>query len=159
MKHPTSHRLELAKQLAAKAHEGHTRKNGKPVFSEHLQKVAMLAYLLFGNNLTEQQTEVLLICCYLHDAIEDSTGSFREWLIAEINEKFPDCFPIIWRLTHADGVPYDGVYINGIAVDSIARKVKIADILNNANDGATLRKKRIYRDALNALWIHELELT
>ncbi len=126
---------------------------------DHVEKVAMIAYLLFAGNMTDEQVEIMLICAYLHDAIEDSVGAMREYVMSVIKEEFSDCIHIILLLTHEEGVAYEGAYINNIAAEFTARKCKIADIMHNIHDKSTMRKKKLYREALDVLWKSELGLT
>ena len=49
-------------------------------------------------------------------------------------EGFPDeIIAALKCLTHQDGVPYLGAYIEGIKADPLARKVKLADLRHNSD--------------------------
>jgi (p)ppGpp synthase/HD superfamily hydrolase len=76
--------------------------------------------------------EDAMIVAVLHDAIEDSPRGFRrEEVRHDIKLAFPPhIFEAIDAMTHRDGESYDE-YIERVAVNYLARKVKIADLTHN----------------------------
>lgn len=126
MKHP----IDIALQIATKAHEGQKDKDGYPVI------LHPITVGLMGNTDEEKITG------FLHDVVEDSNYTFEELL----NEGIPNGIVNALRLlTHEHGVDYYD-YVQGI-IDSgnpIALQVKYNDLRHNYARGKSypyLQKK------------------
>lgn len=91
---------------------------------------AGLPYIFHPYHLAEQMgdDEYAICTALLHDVVEDTSMTFEE-LEAE---GFPaEVMRALKLLTHQDGVPYLGKYIEDIKKDPLARKVKMADLRHN----------------------------
>ena len=94
------------------------------------QDKAGLPYIFHPYHLAEQMEDDEYAVCtaLLHDVVEDTGMTFRE--LEE--EGFPaEVIRALKLLTHQDGVPYLGQYIEDIKKDPLARKVKMADLRHN----------------------------
>lgn len=136
---------ELTKKamlIAYNAHHGQYDKGGVP-------------YIFHPIHLAEQMdTEEECIVALLHDVVEDTTVTFEE-----LEKEFPSTVMDALRLlTHEDGVPYMD-YVKEIKTNSIATKVKMADIMHNYDKtriGSDLVKKEkskggLYKEAYEYL--------
>lgn len=124
-----------AMKIAYKQHAGQKDKAGLP-------------YIFHPYHLAEQMgdDEYAVCTALLHDVVEDTGMTFSDLE----REGFPgEVISALKCLTHEDGVPYLGAYIEGIKADPIARKVKLADLRHNsdptrlppAKDAAELRRR------------------
>ena len=113
--------IEIALEIALKAHKGQRDLDGKPVIL-HPLTVAMK-----GNNENE------IVAGLLHDVVEDTDYTFEDLLDAGISQKVVDALRL---LTHSKDVPYLE-YVQCIA-DSrnpIAINVKCNDLDHNLERG------------------------
>lgn len=126
--------LAKAISIAAKAFEGKRDKGGKPYILHCLRVM----------NSIDQKDEELMCVAVLHDLVEDCD----EWTILNLNkEGFSERILIaINLLTHRKEVSYDD-YIKAIALNDDARRVKMADLIDNSNITRIkgLRKKDLDR--------------
>ena len=107
--------LEKAIAIAVEAHAGQVQKNGDP-------------YVLHPLHLMMQmETEAEKIAAVLHDVVEDT-----EWSLADLQaEGFSDeVLVAIGLLTCQPHMTYEQ-FIEEIAPNPLARKVKLADIAHN----------------------------
>ena len=107
--------LEKAIAIAVEAHAGQVQKNGDP-------------YVLHPLHLMMQmETEAEKIAAVLHDVVEDT-----EWSLADLQaEGFSDeVLVAIGLLTRQPHMTYEQ-FIEEIAPNPLARKVKLADIAHN----------------------------
>jgi (p)ppGpp synthase/HD superfamily hydrolase len=107
--------VDHAEHIARYAHRGQVDKGGLP-YEWHLERVAERVY---GDDAKA--------AAWLHDSIEDT------YVTAEILGDLGIPWHIVHtveRLTHLDGMSYQD-YIERLAVDSLAVKVKMADLLDN----------------------------
>ena len=109
-----------------------TRKAMRIAYARHhgQQDKAGLPYIFHPYHLAEQMgdDEYAVCTALLHDIVEDTGMTFEE-LEAE---GFPaEVIRALKLLTHQDGVPYLGKYIEDIKKDPLARKVKMADLRHN----------------------------
>lgn len=109
--------LELAIQLALKAHVNQKDKAGEPYILHPLR--------LMGKFVDEDSRIVAI----LHDVIEDSEISQKD--LVELGFK-PEIVEAISRLTKKDGENYE-VFIDRVAGNYLSRRVKIEDIKDNLN--------------------------
>ena len=113
--------IEIALEIALKAHKGQRDLDGKPVIL-HPLTVAMK-----GNNENE------IVAGLLHDVVEDTDWTFDDLLVAGIK---PEVVNALRLLTHSKDVPYLD-YVQRIA-DShnpIAINVKCNDLEHNLYRG------------------------
>ena len=123
--------IEKALQIAARAHEGQTDKNGQPYILHPLRVMNAV------------EDEAAKIVAALHDVIEDSSVTvedlrqegFEEGVLAAL-----EC------LTHRKGESYSD-YVARCKCNVIARQVKLADLEDYARPSrALLRPDRIEPD-------------
>jgi (p)ppGpp synthase/HD superfamily hydrolase len=111
--------LEKAIGMAAAAHAGQVDKSGRP-------------YILHPIRLMlEMETEEEMITAVLHDVVEDSPVDFE--MLAESGFSGP-VLDALRLLTHKPSTPYEA-YIAAIKGDSLARRVKLADLAHNMDVG------------------------
>lgn len=100
--------------IAGKYHLYQSDKSGRP-YIEHPVKVASMV-----------EGEILKCCALLHDTLED-TPVTAEYLL----KYFPaEVVETVKVLTRPEGEDYFA-YINGIALNPLAKKVKLADLTHN----------------------------
>jgi hypothetical protein len=123
--------LEVAIQIAVKAHAGQRDKQGEPYITHPLRLMARV------------QGEPAQIVAVLHDVVEDTTTTLDDLRAAGFSE---DILAALQCVTHDKHVPYAD-YVIRIAGNPIARQVKMADLEDNSRlDRAILRPERIERD-------------
>ncbi|MEA3207606.1 MAG: hypothetical protein QOE70_663 [Chthoniobacter sp.] len=109
--------LERALQIAVTAHAGQTSKDGSPYILHPLRLMA------------EMDSDDERIVAILHDVIEDSNLTLAdlegEGFASEVLEA-------IRLLTHEKSVPYEE-HVRRIEPHPLARKVKLADLRDNAD--------------------------
>ena len=128
--------------LMYSAHEGQTDKSGIP-------------YVFHPYHLAEQMDDELsTVAALLHDVVEDT-----DITIEDLSREFPEqVCNAVNLLTHRPGVAYME-YIEKLSADTIARKVKMADLLHNSDltrlssepDKAALDRVERYRKAYEFL--------
>ncbi len=109
--------IDAALSLAIAAHKGQKDKSGSAYVLHPLRIMAKMT------------TEAEQCAALLHDVLEDSDLLISELSAAGIAEEV--CLAV-QLLTRTEGQDYDE-YITGVAANSIARRVKIADIEDNIN--------------------------
>lgn len=147
----TTHRIEIAKRIAASAHRGQKRRDGITPYTRHLRKVANLLQ-------ASGASEDTILVGWLHDAIEDGGDHFRDIIAKKLGQDIADC---CWMLSKG-GRDYEQ-YIEDIKVGItsadgfiprnpvICRHVKIADIVSNLTDDPTPEQVLKYTKALMQL--------
>lgn len=109
--------IKQAMSLAYNAHKGQLDKSGYP-------------YIAHPLHLAESMNdEASTIVALLHDVVEDTEVTFEELENMGIKT---DIITALKLLTHDKTVPYMS-YINEIKSNSLARKVKIADLKHNSD--------------------------
>jgi (p)ppGpp synthase/HD superfamily hydrolase len=113
--------LNRAIEIAALAHSGDVDKAGEP-YILHVLRVVMSPVLVENIERT---------VAALHDVVEDCP----EWTLQRLLEH--ECFPIrvvaaVDAMTKRLDEPYEE-YIARVAQNEIARRVKLADLYDNAN--------------------------
>lgn len=103
--------------IAYNAHQGQVDRAGVP-------------YIYHPIHLAEQMdTETECVVALLHDVVEDTDITF-----ADLYEYFPkEIIDILKLLTHDKSVDYMD-YVKKIKENSIAKKIKIADIKHNSDE-------------------------
>lgn len=98
--------------------------------------------------------ETSIVCALLHDAVEDSDYTFDDLAKLVVTAKIID---VLKLLTHDKSTPYQD-YIKKINENSLAKKVKIADLTHNSDvtrlnnvDDAVLERIKKYKRAINFL--------
>lgn len=135
--------------IAYNAHHGQVDYNGIP-------------YIFHPIHLAEQMDDEISCCAaLLHDVVEDTDVTFED-----LSKEFPpEVMEVIHLLTHDDSAESDPqnyyAYLLPIKAHPIAKKVKIADILHNADQsrciGSDLTEERLthwkhkYQKALEIL--------
>ncbi len=131
-----------ALKLCFEAHEDQVDKTGMP-------------YVFHPFHLAEQMTdEVSVACALLHDVIEDTDFTLDDLTAmgfpAEVTE-------VLRLLTHDKSVDYMD-YIRCVSKNTIARRIKIADLTHNSDltrldtvDELALKRNEKYKRALRIL--------
>jgi len=129
--------LDIAKQIATKAHAGQKRRDGTP-YIRHPERVAARCK-------TDQEKAV----AWLHDVIEDCPG----WTAAKLGKRgISD--PVSWAvLLLTKGAWPEQDYLPLIKDNALAKAVKIQDMLDNLGDKPT--EKQIVRYARSLLFLLE----
>lgn len=120
--------LGKAIRMAAEVHENQYDKAGVP-YILHCLAVMQMA----GERVKDCDQEVVMIIGVLHDTLEDFKGTPLERI--RLREQISDLFgpkvdKALQALTHRSPEPYED-YIERVALDWIARVVKIADLTHN----------------------------
>lgn len=109
-----------------------TNKAMRIAYQAHKEQVdkAGVPYIFHPIHLAEQMTDEYSVCvALLHDVVEDTPMTMEE-----IRKEFP--LPVaeaVELLTHKEGTDYFA-YIEKIAENPVARKVKMADIAHNSDE-------------------------
>ncbi|GAA2753515.1 HD domain-containing protein [Amnibacterium kyonggiense] len=128
--------VELARQIATRAHAGQTDKAGRPYIA-HPQRVAA--------RLTDLQAQAV---AWLHDVLEDTNVTSEDLRIAGVDE---DVIRVVDLLSRTgDDVDYSA----RIAADPLAREVKLADIADNTDPERTALLDPDTRDRLAEKYAH-----
>lgn len=109
-----------------------TKKALKLCFDAHKEQVDKtgLPYVFHPFHLAEQMDdEISTVCALLHDVVEDTPITFDDLLSMGFPEKVIE---VLKLLTHEEGVPYMD-YVRKISTNSVAKKVKIADLKHNSD--------------------------
>ena len=144
--------LELAYEIAKKAHEGQFDKAGKP-YIEHPIRVS--------NNVNGDLAKTVAL---LHDVVEDTDITFNDLIQMGIPD---EALYILRLLTRPKELTYKK-YIEVIGTDKIAIQIKLADLEDNMNlnrisnitDRDIQRVEKRYKPAYSYLKqkLRELEL-
>ncbi len=134
-----------------------TKKALKLCFEAHKDQVDKtdMPYVFHPFHLAEQMDdELLTICALLHDVVEDTPLTLED-----LSERGfpPEAIEVLKLLTHDDSVPYME-YVEKIAENPTAKKVKIADLRHNSDltrfdfvDEKTRERCKKYQQALALL--------
>ena len=103
-------------KLAYNAHHGQTDKSGVP-------------YIFHPYHLAEQMDDENSVCvALLHDIVEDTAVTLEQ-----LRKTFPDeIVNAVALMTHSENEDYPD-YINRIKTNTLARKVKLADLRHNTD--------------------------
>lgn len=133
---------DIAFELAQKAHEGQTRRDGVTPYFNHVRDVARVAGDRFGFD------DELIAAALGHDLLEDTRLSVDDLRNAGLNERV---VAAIIDLTHLhENENYEQAILRAKG-NSIARKVKIADNLSNLADSPTDKQILKYAKSLQIL--------
>ena len=136
--------VQRAKELAYRAHAGQVCKAGRP-YIEHVARVAAACA-------DDPEAEAV---AWLHDVLEDCKGPVDEQVIGAVGMEL---YVQVLHLTRDNDMPQDSYY-RYIRNSSIALRVKLADIADNADESrlallppdVAARLRRKYAKALAAL--------
>lgn len=125
-----------AMKIAYEAHHGQVDQSGQP-------------YIFHPYHLAEQMDDEISVCvALLHDVVED-TDITAEELAREFPVEVTDALKL---LTHEEGIEYFD-YVAAIKENSIAKKVKLADIAHNSDqsrmagcDGVSEKQLKRWRE-------------
>jgi guanosine-3',5'-bis(diphosphate) 3'-pyrophosphohydrolase len=154
-------KLQAAAAFAARAHQGHLRKDGRTPYISHSFRVCLVVRHVFGFDDPE-----MLMAALLHDTIEDTTTDFDD-----INEQFgPRVAEWVQALTKDKRLPeqvredaYARALING---GWQVHALKLADIYDNLSDlenlpsqrrPQTLARSRFYMDRVKSAITDDLQ--
>jgi (p)ppGpp synthase/HD superfamily hydrolase len=127
--------VERALAVATEAHRGQFRRDGVTPYLGHPKAVAELV-----------KTPVEKAVAVLHDSVEDS-----DITLEDLAKLFPkEVVEAVAALTKRDGEQYLD-YIKRVNQNSIARKVKMADMFVNISDAPTAKAKAKYFQAFKRL--------
>lgn len=139
--------VTIAETLACRAHAGQTRRDGRTPYISHPARVAAR---VGRETAGKEWHDDAVAAAWLHDVLEDThltSANLRENHVPE------RVVQAVQRLTRLPQIPYDE-YLSHLAMDPIARQVKIADILDNLGDDPTPKQVSKYARALNFLVNH-----
>ncbi len=123
--------IEKALQIAARAHEGQQDKHGQPYILHPLRVM---------NAVDDETAKVVAV---LHDVVEDTSVTAEDLRREGFDEAV---LAAVECLTHRHGETYAD-YVVRCKADSIARRVKLADLEDNSRPSrALLRPDRIEPD-------------
>lgn len=126
--------VQLAEQIATKAHSGQFRRDGIVPYVEHPRAVV-------GRVGDDPDVQVV---AWLHDVIEDSDYTAESLEEAGIPSHLVADVVLLTK-TREGG--YED-YLARVASSPIAKKVKIADMLSNLSDNPTKKQIRKYANGL-----------
>ncbi|MBD5779917.1 GTP pyrophosphokinase [Pelagicoccus sp. NFK12] len=126
-----------AQRIATQAHDGQYRRNGQVPYIEHPRAVASRV----GEDVEAQ------VVAWLHDVLEDCDVSKEQLQEAGIPEQ---CIAAVELLSKTPGEDYDA-YLERVAANPLASKVKIADMISNLADHPTNKQLKKYAKGLTRL--------
>lgn len=133
-----------------------TRKAMVITYNAHMNQLdkSGVPYIYHPIHLAEQmETETECIVALLHDVVEDTEITFED-----LNKEFAyDVIEALKLLTYDKKIDYIE-YINRIKKNSIAKKVKIADLIHNSDEtrldkitAKDIERRQKYKKALEIL--------
>lgn len=135
---PNSPLVQNALELAERAHAGQYRRDGKTPYIVHPVRVA-------SKLAAKGEPDEVVAAALLHDVLEDGNKSVIQ---GEPYPKFPiTVLAAVNALTKSEEESYSS-YLERVKANKIARKVKVADILDNLSDDPSDYQIRKYATAL-----------
>ena len=128
--------LEIAEDIARNAHAGQTRRDGVTPYITHPEKVAELCHGHLNKSVA-----------WLHDVIEDTELTMEDLVRMGVR---PRVAMAVSALTKTKGCSYQD-YLEQVASDNLARKVKVYDMIANLMDDPTEKQVVKYKKGLNYL--------
>lgn len=110
-------KIELAKSICLKAHEGQVDKGGNEYY-HHPFTVAKMC-----------ESEAEKIVAYLHDVVEDSRYTLEDIKELGFDQSIIEALSL---MTHDTSLDYDS-YIKRLSKNPIARHVKLNDLKHNSD--------------------------
>ncbi|MBR3789258.1 MAG: bifunctional (p)ppGpp synthetase/guanosine-3',5'-bis(diphosphate) 3'-pyrophosphohydrolase [Clostridia bacterium] len=134
-----------------------TKKALKLCFEAHKEQVdkSGMPYVFHPFHLAEQMAdEATIVVALLHDVVEDTDISFEDLEKQGFSDEIMDALKL---LTHDKNIPYMD-YVAEIKKNTIATKVKLADLKHNSDltrlsvvDEKALKRKEKYEKAIKFL--------
>ena len=138
-------------------YSGLIKKAMRIAFDAHRDQVdkAGVPYIFHPFHLAEQmETEDEVIVALMHDVVEDTDMTLKNLCVLGFSSEVTEALSL---LTHEDGVPYM-TYIEAIACNPLAAKVKLADLRHNSDmtrleeiDDKVLARIEQYKSAIALL--------
>jgi (p)ppGpp synthase/HD superfamily hydrolase len=138
---------ELTKKALALCFEAHKEQKDK----------TGLPYVFHPFHLAEQMDdEISTVCALLHDVVEDTDYTLDDLCAMGYPKEVTD---VLALLTHEESVPYMD-YVEKIAGNATAKKVKLADLRHNSDltrlapddiDEYALKRTKKYEQAIKLL--------
>jgi (p)ppGpp synthase/HD superfamily hydrolase len=158
--------LLSAISFAARAHQGHFRKDGKTPYVAHPLRVMTIASRLFG--VTDVET---LMAAVLHDTIEDTLTDYDE-LSEHFGDRVADYVAALSKDKRLSEERREREYHDALAAAPVEVQLcKLADVYDNLLDSTGMakkdRRKKIdkaqeavdrFTPTLSGEWKHVLEL-
>lgn len=129
--------IDLAEKIATEAHAGQFRRGGVIPYIEHPRTVVSRV----GGDPEAQ------VVAWLHDVIEDSEHTAETLKAAGIPSHLVEAVVL---LTKTQEVSY-GDYLEKVASNRIATRVKIADMISNLADNPSTKQIQKYAKGLQRL--------
>lgn len=132
---PNTPLIKRALELAERAHAGQFRRDGKTPYITHPLRVA--------NRLAAKgESEEVIAAGLLHDYLEENPKFWSQPADVPANVVYA-----VIALTKGEGEDYSS-YLERVKENPIARKIKVADILDNLGDDPSDYQIRKYAKAL-----------
>lgn len=129
--------IDVARELAQRAHDGQVDKVGLPYFATHVEDVHRRVVAAGGD-------EVQQIAALLHDVLEDTTVTEADLVSLGVPEA---ALHIVRLLTKSDD---EAGYLAAVRAHPAARLVKLADIASNTDPARLARLDPALRARLEA---------
>ncbi len=122
---------DLCLKIATEAHEGQFRRGGERYISHPIRVASSF-----------DQGSTARCIAYLHDVLEDCS----DWTGLRLMEAGVQLWVVnsVERLTKKPVDSYYG-YLSGLLDDHLAKRVKVADMLDNLTDAPTLKQVKKYK--------------
>ena len=153
-------RVQLAIEVATRAHKGQTDKLGADYITHPKRVHRNLLEMPRYRKLDLPEREDCEVAAPLHDVIEDSGKNGSERLTVQdlLSQNFtPPSIELVQLLTRSKSVPDDDYYA-AIQVNPLARLVKLADIADNLNKHRVKHLDIETANRLGAKYEHALEI-
>lgn len=141
--------VQVAEEIARRAHEGQVDKAGAP-YIEHPRRVAERASILAGPDLREAAAAA----AWLHDVVEDTPLTLEELAVAGIPARVLEAVELV---TKVDGQAPEQ-YFARIRENPVARAVKLADLIDNTDPARVRKLDDKTRDRLGAKYARSVQL-
>ena len=128
--------LQEIEEIATKAHEGQFRRDGVTPYIDHPRDVV-----------SRCESSLEKMTAWLHDVLEDTEHTLIDLAYLGVPREVTEA---VLLLTKTKGQSYS-TYLMGIKENSIARKVKIADMISNLSDTPTQRQIAKYAKGMHFL--------
>lgn len=129
-----------AELIARRFHHGQFRRNGSTPYITHVERVVKrLERFIPGRE--------IIAAAWLHDVFEDTNCTVGH---LEAEEIPAEVITAVLVLTKQDGMKY-AEYLNRVKANHIARRVKIADMIDNLSDTPTEGQALKYANGLTFL--------
>lgn len=141
--------LDLAKEIATKAHEWQFRWDGETPYIKHLAAVAWAVLDRWGALGECGSPEYAMAAAWLHDVVEDTPLTIADLRVQGISEEILIAVDLLTKRDDQDYL----AYLLRLKNNKMARIVKIEDIKNNMSDLDRKKKKSMYEKYQLALYI------